>query len=110
MQAKEWVDLVVAILAGVATAIPLIYKLVQYVQDNIHERNWAKLIAVVLDLMEDAETMFDTGAERKEWVVEGVLSLAAFVEYDIDEEELRALIDRLCDMSKKVNAAEEVTK
>ena len=106
MEVKDWVDLIVAILAGMATAIPLIYKLVQYVQKNIHERNWGKLIAVVLDLMEDAETMFGSGAERKEWVVEGVMSLASFVEYEIDEEELRALIDRLCDMSKKVNAPE----
>ena len=108
MEAKDWVELIAAILAGMATAIPLVYKLVQYVQQNIYERNWSKLIAVILDLMEDAEGMFDEGAIRKEWVMEGVMSLAAFVEYDINEEELSSLIDRLCEMSKRVNGVAEV--
>lgn len=107
METKEWIDLIVALLAGMATAIPLVYKLVQLVKRNVKERNWAKLIAVVLDLMEDAELLFKEGADREEWVVEGVKSISRHVDYVIDETELRDLIHRLCQMSKKVNAPKE---
>lgn len=108
MEAKDWIDLVVAILAGVATAIPLICKLVQAVRENVREKNWGMMVGVVLDLMEDAETLFESGAERKEWVVAGALSLSRLVDYDIDAEAIGDLVDRLCDMSKKVNAPPEV--
>lgn len=104
MEAKDWIDFVVAVLAGMATAIPLVYKLVQLVKTNVKERNWAKLISVTLDLMEDAELLFEEGADREQWVVDGVMSIARHVDYAIDEEELRQLIRRLCEMSKKVNA------
>ena len=104
MEVKDWIDFVVAVLAGMATAIPLVYKLVQLVKTNIKERNWAKLISVTLDLMEDAELLFEAGTDREQWVVDGVMSISRHVDYTIDEEELRQLIRRLCEMSKKVNA------
>lgn len=110
MEVKDWVELIAAVFAGMATAIPLVFKLIQSVHQNIKERNWGKLLSIVVDLMEDAEGMFDDGATKKEWVLAGATNLADFVGYDIDEESLSILVDRLCEMSKKVNAAEEVTK
>lgn len=107
MEVKDYVDLVAAILAGVATAIPLIYKLIQFAQECVRERNWTRMLDVVLDLMEDAEGMFDSGALKEDWVVEGVMSAADAIDYDIDEEDLRYLIHSLCMMSKKVNAKPE---
>ena len=35
MEVKDWIDFVVAVLAGMATAIPLVYKLVQLVKTLI---------------------------------------------------------------------------
>ena len=68
MNAEQIVSLIVAILAGLSTCIPLAYKLVQYVQKATQEKNWAALLGLVIKLMEEAEQKFEDGATRKEWV------------------------------------------
>ena len=63
----EWSEFIVSILAGLAAAIPLVVKLVEYVQKAVKEKNWEKMLALVMDLMEVAETKFESGADKKEW-------------------------------------------
>lgn len=99
----EWVKLVCAILSGVATAIPLLVKLVQYMQAAIKERNWKQVIDLVTRLMTEAEGKFDNGAERKEWVLMMVKATADTIEYDINLNVIGDLIDSLCAMSNVVN-------
>ena len=67
------------------------------------EKNWNKMLEMVMDLMETAEGMFESGADRKEWVIAMVKGSADTINYDIDIEAISALIDSLCDMSKVVN-------
>ena len=99
----DWVGLVVSILSGLAAAIPLVVQLVNYVQKAVKEKNWNKMLEMVMDLMETAEGMFESGADRKEWVIAMVKGSADTINYDIDIEAISALIDSLCDMSKVVN-------
>ena len=61
----EWSEFIVSILAGLAAAIPLVVKLVEYVQKAVKEKNWEKMLALVMDLMEVAETKFESGADKK---------------------------------------------
>ncbi len=61
----EWVQLLVSVLAGLATAIPLVIKLVEYVQKAVKERNWNRMLDLLMDLMEAVESKFETGAEKK---------------------------------------------
>lgn len=103
----EWVQLVVSVLAGLATAIPLAIKLVEYVQKAVKEKNWDKLLDLVMGLMQTAETKFDNGADRKDWVMAMVKSSADTINYDVDMEAVGELIDNLCAMSKVVNAPED---
>ena len=63
----DWINIIVSILSGLAVCIPLAAKLVSVVKQAVREKNWSKLVKLVMSLMEDAETMFDTGAQRKEW-------------------------------------------
>ena len=93
------------ILAGAATAAPLALQLVQYVKKAIAEKNWAKLLSLVLGLMEKAEDIFETGAQRKAYVMTAVKNLSETIGYDMEEKELGELIDSLCSMSKIVNTA-----
>lgn len=102
----EWVRIVLAIVSGLATAIPLVIKLVEYVQKATKEKNWNKMLDLVIDLMEEAETKFAEGADRKEWVLAMVKASADSINYDVDIEAVGAMIDSLCDMSKVVNATE----
>lgn len=105
----EWVRIVLAIVSGLATAIPLVIKLVEYVQKATKEKNWNKMLDLVIDLMEEAETKFAEGADRKEWVLAMVKASADSINYDVDIEAVSVMIDSLCDMSKVVNATEANT-
>lgn len=110
MTPKDWVDLIVAILSGLAMGIPLVFGLITYVKKAIKEKNWDALIELVMSLMEEAEQMFADGATKKEWVMAMVMASADTINYDIDEVFLSDLIDRLCDMSNIVNAPTKITE
>ena len=97
------VNIIVSILTGIATAIPLIVQLVKYVKKAIQEKNWNQLVAMVMKLMEEAEKKFETGADRKEWVMTMIKASSDSINYPVDMDAISALIDSLCDMSKVVN-------
>lgn len=105
---SEWVKLIVSVLSGLAATIPLVIQLVKYVKRAIKERNWPEVVKIVMGYMERAETMFEKGADRKEWVLAMVKASADTIKYDIDMDEISALIDSLCDMSKVINNSVEV--
>ena len=103
----EYLDIILSIVAGLAAAIPLVVKLVQYVTAAVKEKNWNKLLDLVMNLMEEAEIKFADGATRKEWVMAMVKASAESINYDVDMEAISELIDSLCDLTKAVNAPEE---
>ena len=107
MDTNQTVQLIVAILTGLATCIPLAVKLVEYVKIATKEKNWANLLGLVMSLMEQAEKKFDDGATRKEWVMAMVKASADYINYPVDEDTLSKMIDSLCDMSKIVNGTTE---
>ena len=61
---EQIITLIVAVLTGLATAIPLVIKLVQYVTTAVQEKNWRNLFGELMDLMEQEESMFYRGASR----------------------------------------------
>jgi len=103
----EWIDYALSIIAGLAATIPLVLKLVEYVRIAVREKNWRQLLKLVMTYMAKAETKFETGAERKEWVLAMVAASAEVVNYDIDLAVVGQMIDDLCDMSNVVNAPAE---
>ena len=108
----EWYEIIISILSGLAATIPLVIKLVEWVQKAIQERNWNQLVTLVMNLMAEAEYKFDNGEDRKEWVLSMVEASAKTINYAVDLEQVGVLIDALCAMSKKVNApnVEEVSE
>ena len=100
----EWINYAVSVLSGLAVAIPLVVKLVEYVKKAVKEKNWNQVLKLVMDLMTEAEKKFETGAEKKEWVLAMIKASADSINYDIDTNAISELIDSLCDMSKAVNA------
>lgn len=103
MSTEQIVSLIVAVLTGLAACIPLAVKLVQYIQKAVQEKNWGALLGLVVDLMEEAETKFDEGATRKEWVMAMVQASAEYINYPVDSDALSELIDALVSMTKVVN-------
>ena len=102
-QYVDW-NIVLSVIAGLATAIPLVIKLVQYVEKAVREKNWNKLLELVMSLMEQAEQKFADGATRREWVLAMVKASADTINYDVDMEAVAELIDSLCSLTKTVNA------
>lgn len=100
----DLIQLLVSVLAGLVTAIPLAVKLVEYVQKAVKEKNWNSLLKLTMDLMSEAEKKFSDGATRKEWVLAMIQTSADSINYDINLEVISKLIDELCNMSKAVNA------
>lgn len=96
-------NFIISIIAGLGAAIPLVLKLIEYVQKAVKEKNWGQLLNLVMSLMAEAESKFETGAERKEWVLAMVTASANEINYDIDMSAVSSMIDSLCAMSKQVN-------
>ena len=100
----EWYELLAKVLAGLAVMIPLVVELVKYVKQAGAAKNWTDLMTLVINLMKQAEDMFDEGADRKMWVMSMVSASAKTINYPVDMDQVSAWIDALCDMSKIVNA------
>lgn len=106
MDTINWVQLITAIFAGLATAIPLTIKLVDVVTAATKEKNWNTLLKMMMGYMSQAEENLSNGAERKEWVMSMVKTSAATINYDLTDEDiakLEDLIDAICDASKIIN-------
>ena len=103
----SWVDIVVSILSGLAVCIPLVVQLVNVVSTSVKEKNWSQIVAIVLDLMKEAETLFSDGATKKAYVMASVESAAKSINYNYDEvakQKVSDMIDAICATAKIVNA------
>lgn len=97
------ITIVFNVILAIGIATPLVIALVKYVRQSIQEKNWNNLVKLVLELISTAEEKFETGAERKEWVISMVRAVENQINFDIDEETLSNLIDDLVNLTKKVN-------
>lgn len=98
-------EIITAICAGLATAVPLIIKLVEYVQRVAKEKNWSILVGLIMKLMIDAEENLDLadGASKKAWVIEATKAASTTINYDVDVEAVSLLIDNLSSLTKQLN-------
>ena len=103
----EWLEIILSIVTGLAACIPLVIKLVQYVEKAIKTKQWPKLLELVMKFMADAEKNIKDGATREEWGLQRGEASAGTGDYDIDMNEVSNLIDSLVEMSKKVNINED---
>lgn len=103
MSTTQIINIIVAVLSGLAACIPLVVKLVEYVKKATQEKNWAGLLGLVMKLIEQAERKFTDGATRKEWVMAMVQTSAEYVQYPMDVAALSDMIDELVKLTNKVN-------
>lgn len=101
---ENWIQIIVSIISGLLICIPLVIKLVEYVIKAIQEKNWQNVMQLVLRLMTEAEKNFETGAERKEYVMDSIIAMKDTLNCEIDMNAISAMIDSICDASKIINA------
>lgn len=104
---NQYLEYALQIMSGLVVLIPLVVKLIEYVQKATKEKNWNKLLDMTMHLMEEAESKFIEGADKKEWVLAMIKASGDSINYDIDVEEVGKMIDSLCAMTKAVNPPAE---
>lgn len=100
-----WLQAIISVLSGIAVLVPLGIKLVEYIKKSVQEKNWNQMLKLVMNLMAKAETLFDNGAERKEWVLQELHAVADTLNFSIDWVVVSDMIDALCNMAHEVNVA-----
>lgn len=103
METMDIINLIVAIISGVCTCIPLVIELVKYIKEANRSKNWTGLMQLVLRLMAEAEKNFATGAEREEYVISTIKAMENTLNYDIDEQVVREMIASIVEASKTIN-------
>ena len=103
----ELIKLIFSALPGIVAIITLIYQLVKQIRQSIKEKRWPELLKMVMRYMKRAETMFESNADRKEWVMAMVKEAADTIKYEVDMYVISEMIDSMCDMSKVVNSSAE---
>ena len=101
---EKWIELIIAVLSGLVATIPLVTQLVKYVKAAIQEKNWSKVMKLVLNLMTEAEKNYATGAERKQYVISSIESIKDTLNYQVDMNQISAMIDAIVAASKTINA------
>lgn len=96
-------ELLMQIAVSLAAIIPLIVALVKFVVKSVKEKNWLQMVNLALKLIAEAEGMFETGADKKAYVMQMVKAAAKELNYDLDEDALSNLIDSIIGITKTVN-------
>ena len=102
----EGLKIAAAVVIGLGAVVPAVYWIARSVRDAVVNRDWNKILQIVIGLMAEAETKIDTGAGRKEWVLGMARTLVTQAGYQMTAEEwqkISDMIDALCTMAKSVN-------
>jgi hypothetical protein len=106
MEVVEWINVIISILSGIAVCIPLVLSLISFVKKVADEKRWNVLVSNVLQLMIKAEQDYEHGAEKKEYVMNAIKTIANQIGYNFDaeaENKVSEMIDEICKMAKVVN-------
>ena len=98
-----WTNIILPIITGLVAAIPLVIKLVEYIQKAVKEKNWGAVVQLVLKFMAEAEQLYADGAEKKAYVIAAIKGMESTLQYDIDENAIGELIDGVVLATKKIN-------
>lgn len=101
---ENYIGIILSIVSGILTAIPLIIKLVECIRKSIQEKNWTNVMQIVLKLMEEAEKNYSTGAEKKQYVMDSITAIKDTLNCEVDMDAISAMIDSICKASKTINA------
>ena len=100
---EVWTTIILPIISGLVAAIPLVIKLVEYVQKARKEKNWGAVVQLALRLMAEAEQNYTNGEDKKNYVMSSIKAMENTLQYDIDENAISELIDAVVAATKKIN-------
>ena len=99
-----WINIIISVLTGIATCVPVVIRLIQVVKDAVKAKNWTPLMQIILRLMSEAEKLYTSGADKKEYVMSSIKAMEDTLQYDVDEDTIGTMIDSIVLASKTINA------
>ena len=81
----DYIQLIVVVCAALAVLIPLGIKLYKTSEELVREKNWPKLVSALSKYMEEAERLFEVGADKKAWVLNMIKLTADELDYELTE-------------------------
>lgn len=100
---EVWVQIVIPIITGLVATVPLVIKIIDVTKKNVKEQNWSALLSLMLKLMIEAESLYESGAERKQYVISAIKTLEPTLNYEVDIDKVGAMVDAIVEASKKIN-------
>lgn len=105
-QVLSWIKLGITVLSTLAVIIPLGYKLYKTINEIVQEKQWDRLMSLVISYMIEAENLMIKGEDKKKYVLSLIANTAKQVGYEIkdgDMEKISQLIDEICSATKLIN-------
>ena len=100
---EVWTNIVLPIISGLVACLPLVVKLIEYIQKVTKEKNWTALMQLVLKLMTEAETNYTDGADKKAYVISSIEVIKKTLNYDVDMDVVSEMIDSIIEATNKIN-------
>jgi len=101
---REIIVIASSIVGLLATAIPLVIKLVRKSKQWIKERDWNKIASILPSFIVEAEKFNNyTGIEKKEFVKSRLVLFAIKNKIAFDETKFDTAIDNIVKLTKEVN-------
>jgi translation initiation factor 2B subunit (eIF-2B alpha/beta/delta family) len=103
---SDMMNLIIQGLTALATIIPVIYATISLFRKYIKEKNWAKVMTLVMEYCQEAEKLLSDGAQKKQWVMNALIASGKMTGYDLNDEamaQISDLIDKLIDASRNIN-------
>lgn len=98
-----WMNIILPIISGLIAVIPLVVKLIDVSKKAVKEKNWAPLMQLIMRLTQEAEANYQTGAEKKQYVLSSIEALGGSLNYDVDMKIVEEMLEAIIDTTKKVN-------
>lgn len=91
--------------AAIVAILGLLFTSIEYISKTFKEKNFSKLVSLVLTDMTAAETLFTKGSDKKKWCLDRLQDHAREVGYPLDDEaitKISNLVDEICKTSKEI--------
>ena len=100
---KEYIDLIIAICGAISVIVPLAIKYYNAIKALIKEKNYVKILDIMRGAATEAEKLYESGAERREYVLNIIKVSCDNLKVDYDEKRFDEELTKLIDATKEIN-------
>lgn len=89
---------------SLAVIVSLAVALFVFVKKCLKDKGWAKLLDFALSVIEEAESKYESGADKLEYATAMILKVAEEIGFKISESDVKIMIENIIKVTKSVNS------